>query len=166
MAFEGELCMMLVRRFAGVIVAACVLSASGFVQVDSKSLRAEFGKPTRIPHKEVFAAAAHVQLTVSYDPVGQACVLVFLPDHLTKYRDRTQMTSELEAMAQRAIPDKLRGKNLNQVIETINGCAGRRLTRYEQVDVTETIFSNVNSSCETQMQVEVRFRRNICASPQ
>jgi len=157
--------MISVRHSAGVMIVVCVLSAAGFGQVDSKSLRAEFGKPINVMTKEVFAAAPHVQLSVSYDPVGQACVLVFLPDHWTKYRDRTQMGNQLEGLLKKAVPDKVRGKKLDEIV-SIDGCAGSRMTRYERVDVSDTVFSGVNASCETQMQIEVRFTRKVCASPQ
>lgn len=68
-------------RFTQIVVqalaAARYASAAAYGQVDSESLSAEFGKPTKNGNKEIFAAAPDVQLTVSYDAMSEACVLTF-----------------------------------------------------------------------------------------
>jgi hypothetical protein len=140
-----------------------IIGVSACGQVDSTSLRASFGSPTTTPRNEIFTVASDVHMNVVYDAVGQACVLKLTPDHWTKYSDRTRMAQKLTEILDKAVPANVRGKNLNAVMETINGCAGSRLTRYERVDVTETIFSNANPNCVTEMRVIVYFKRNSCS---
>lgn len=136
----------------------CVFARTVCAQVTSQTLRDTFGRPRTTSGGETFLAAPDIHLTATYDEIGRACVLVFTPDHTTKYGQWSEMDRRLKELAEKAVPTPVRGKWLSDSVD-IDGCSGEKSVQYEHVVVRETIFAPINPTCETEMKLEIRFNQ-------
>ena len=103
-------------------------------------------------------------MTVSYASNGEVCMLLVRPDKPTHYADRMATSQMLEEAVKKAVPVDLWGAKSEFEMTVINGCAGFKTTKYENVEVRKAIFSDVNPTCTAQMEVEVKFTHNRCAT--
>lgn len=144
------------RRTSLLVCVVVVLALSAHAQVTLSSLKTAFGRPVA----NVFTVAPDMFITASYDAHHNFCSLIIAPDKPTMYPDAKAMSGRLHAVLDKAVPADVRGDKSEFEMITINGCAGWKETRYRNVSIGETIFSDVNASCTTQMQMKIRFIAN------
>jgi hypothetical protein len=142
-------------------VGVCGLLGSCWGQVTSATLNDAFGNPSA----GLFEVAPGVHMIVSYGRNDEVCVLTIRPDTLTDYSDREATSQLFHELLEKAVPPDLRGTKKIEML-TINGCSGERVSRYQNLNITETIFSDINPTCKTQMHLEVRFLKQTCGPAQ
>jgi len=131
---------------------------SGLSQVDSTTLHALYGNPVA----EVFSIPPDIHTTVAYGSNQQICRLVLQPDKPTKFPDAEDKTRTLFQIVDAVVPSGIRGAKRGDMTN-INGCSGQTTTTYEHVEIHRTVFSEINPTCETQMEVTVTFNSPDCA---
>jgi hypothetical protein len=137
----------------------CFCAFSGLAvwgQIDATTIHVSFGKP----EAEVFMVAPGIRLKVTYSVNEDVCGLVLKTDKAITYTERQSTTQQLHEFVDKTVPVGLLGEKSDVEIESINGCSGFKLTRFENVDITETIFSD-GPGCSAEMNIQVRFTTSM-----
>jgi hypothetical protein len=135
------------------ICASAWCASFGSAQVDSYNLRSKFGEPiANGPGYEVFRSKEGVQLRVRYSPSRRTACSIEIGSGVAD-------AAIVERVLAIAVPIHDRGKIWNRLDE-FDGLSGDRRTYYENVVITEDIFTP--RALDKRPGATVIFKKNEC----